>query len=413
MAQKNNSKNNKLELVRLLIISSAYIAINFNMQGFRAILPLISKEMVFTRTMAGLYTTMFFISGTVMAIFSGRMVDIFLAKRGMLIGVFYVGILMMFHAFAPSFALLIVMGLFAGIGFSIITPSCTKAVKILVPSSSFGFSMGIMQSGGEIGSILGAMLLPLVGAFFGWRIAVSFSGTFAVFMGFLLLKYYKEGREDLRKDKYKNRTENNVHFRDAITVLFKNKHLLSLCFIGMSLGLCLGSIFSHFSLFLVQDLGFSEALVGIGLMPITLGGIVGRLIWGNWSDRMAVGDKRLLYLCIAIIIIVSSLFFSFATAMESVSFFLLIIMAFLMGVGGVGWISVYLTNVAEAAGDSYTGIATGVALTFSRIGMLVSPPIFGYIADLNESYQKSWVYIAIFLTIAIVIFYIIDRKSVV
>jgi len=257
MAKKYISKNKSLELIGLLIISSAYVALSFNMQGFRAILPLISKEIPFTRTMAGFYTTMFFMSGTIMALFSGRMVDMLLAKKGMLIGVFYVGILMIFHALAPSFAFLIVMGLLTGIGFSIITPSCTKAVKMLVPTSRFGFSMGIMQSAGEIGSIFGAIFLPLIGSFLGWRFAVSFSGFFAVFMGFLILKYYGEGK-NIRKDESKNGKEDNIHFRDSIAVLFKNKHLLSLCFMGMSLGLCLGAIFSHFSLFLVQDLGFSE-----------------------------------------------------------------------------------------------------------------------------------------------------------
>jgi cyanate permease len=37
--------------------------------------------------------------------------------------------------------------------------------------------------------------------------------------------------------------------------------------------------------------------------------------------------------------------------------------------------------------------------------MLISPPIFGYIADLNDSYQNSWFYTAILFAAAVLIFY--------
>lgn len=404
MSKKYCNKNNIGEWGTLLIISSAHIASTINVIGFRAILPLISVEFAFTRAMAGLYTTLFFMSSTILALFSGRLADILGAKKGMLIGVFYVGFLMVLHVFAPSFTFLLAMGLLTGVGFSIITPSCTKAVKMLVPPSRLGFSMGMMRSSGAMGGILGAISLPWIGVFFGWRFSVFFSGIFAIFMGFLLLKYY-EDEENTKKNKYGNEKRNDIHFYEAIAVLLKNKYLLSLCFIGTFLGICSGAFFSHFSLFLAQDLGFSKTIAGMGLIPITLGGVTGRLMGGYWSDKLVVSDKRIIYLCIGVLVVISSLFFGFAASRGNISFYLMITMAFLLGVGGEGWIGVYFTNVVEVADDSHTGIATGLSLIFPRIGMLISPPIFGYVADLNDSYQNSWFYTAILFAVAVLIFY--------
>ena len=404
MSKKYCNKNNIGEWRTLLIISSAYIASTINLNGFRAILPIINVEFAFTRAIAGLYTTLFFMSGIILALFSGRLVDILGAKKGMLIGAFYMGFFMALHVFAPSFTFLLAMGLLTGVGYSIITPSCTKAVKMLVPPSRLGFSMGIMHSSGAIGGILGATLLPLIGLFFGWRYAIFFSGIFAIFMGFLLLKYYEDG-ENKKKDKYENEKENNISFNEAMVVLLKNKYLLALCFIGTFLGMCNGAFYGHFSLFLAQDLGFSKAIAGMGLIPLTLGGVTGKLMWGYCSDKLAVDDKRIIYLCIGILVVISSLFFSFAASRGNISFYLMITMAFLLGVGGDGWLGVYFTHVVEVAGDSYTGLGTGLSVIFPRIGTLISPLIFGYIADLNDSYQNSWFYAAILFAAAVLIFY--------
>ncbi|HNR65223.1 MAG TPA: hypothetical protein PKJ95_02885, partial [Atribacterota bacterium] len=50
----------------------------------------------------------------------------------------------------------------------------------------------------------------------------------------------------------------------------------------------------------------------------------------------------------------------------------------------------YLTTVGEVAGERHSGTATGLALLFVRGAMIVSPPIFGLIADINGSYRYSW-----------------------
>ena len=89
----------------------------------------------------------------------------------MLIGVFSVGGFMFFHGFASIYPALLLLALAAGLGFSIITPSVNKAVIESSSSDNKALSMGIMQSGGGIGSFAGASLLPLLAAAWSWRLA--------------------------------------------------------------------------------------------------------------------------------------------------------------------------------------------------------------------------------------------------
>jgi MFS family permease len=56
----------------------------------------------------------------------------------------------------------------------------------------------------------------------------------------------------------------------------------------------------------------------------------------------------------------------------------------------LGWTGAYLTTVGEVAGDRHAGIATGLTLLFVRGAMIIAPPIFGLIADINGSYRYSW-----------------------
>ena len=69
-------------------------------------------------------------------------------------------------------------------------------------------------------------------------------------------------------------------------------------------------------------------------------------------------------------------------------------LTFLLGFLALSWTGVYLVTIGELAGDKKSGIATGLSLFFARIGLLISPPLFGYIADLNGAYQYSWLLFA-------------------
>jgi MFS family permease len=80
-------------------------------------------------------------------------------------------------------------------------------------------------------------------------------------------------------------------------------------------------------------------------------------------------------------------------------------LTFLLGLSARGWQGLYFSAVSEQVGEKDTGLGIGLSLVFVRIGLLSGPPLFGLIADFNNSYTKSWLLLGIIIFISIIISY--------
>ncbi len=417
----------------LLLLSTAYVASGINMQGFLAMMPLVREDFALTRAQAGLYSTFYFSSATAVALFSGRVVDRAGSKKGIVFGAGSVGLIMIIHSLAPVFSLLLFMALLAGIGFSIITPSVNKAVMKKVPPGSRAISMGIMQSGGGIGGFIGASLLPFIGVRFGWRTALMMSGSAALIIALFLNRFYfdieksdvpEQKKIDTQNERANNdsfdegenrssRNETNqseLSFKNSFLHLVKNGKLLSVCFIGLVFSLATGAIPTHFTLYLTQDLQVSGAAAGLGFGFLEIGGVVGRPFWGGFSDKVLSGSRSRGLLIMGVLITAALIYFSFVITLFTPALVLVYISSFFLGLLGLGWQGLHLTTVAELATEKFTGMATGLALVFIRIGIVVSPPVFGWLADTTSTYFHSWLIAGIFILFFTGVFFLIFRR---
>ncbi|MBN1683986.1 MAG: MFS transporter, partial [Gammaproteobacteria bacterium] len=288
-----------------------------------------------------------------------------------------------------------------GFGFSIITPSATKAVMIATPKKKRAFSMGFTQSGFGLGGILGASVLPLLGEKLGWRLAIQIAAAFILLTGLFVYRLYHEQKEirsvlDTPEDQKGKKESFKNHFRS----IFMHKSLFRMCMMGLLFGIIEGAILAHFVIFLSEDLKMSRIAAGLGLAILHLGGMFGLLGWGAFSDRLISIDRRLSLFLIGLSAGMMYLFFGLCLHYVAVSQTIIFILTFLFGFLELGWSGVYYTTVGEIAGSTKAGMSTGLALFFTRIGMLVAPPIFGLIADANGYYMYSWVIFG-FIIIAI------------
>ncbi len=185
------STEDKLQYKFLFLLSTVYLAIDINVQGFLSLMPFIRGEFQITRAQGGLYYTSYFLIATIIAIFSGRIVDRIGSKKGLVFGTIAVGALIILHPLAPYFFILLILAFFTGLAFSIITPSLNKAVMVKVTQENRATSMGIIQMGGGAGGFLGASLLPILGENFSWRIAILFSGFLAICIGLFIFRFYR------------------------------------------------------------------------------------------------------------------------------------------------------------------------------------------------------------------------------
>lgn len=392
---------NKLNWTILFIISSAFITTELNMQGFLSLMPFIQEEFVITRTEVGLYSSFYFLSATLIAIFSGRIVDIIGFKKGLVFSIFAVGILMMLHAVVPFYTLILTLAFITGLCFSLITPSVSKAIMELINPENRAVSMGVIHAGGGIGGFIGAGLLPVLAKSFGWRRALLFPGLLAILLGLFVLKYYQHRNKTAKK-----KDENHfVSFKNDLKLLLKNRYMLCVCCLGFAFGSAIGAIPAHFTLYLTKDLGLNTTIAGLGFGLLQIGSVVGKPGWGWVNDRFFKGNRRMGLLTIALLIIIVCCIIGLLEPVLNFNLPVIFILALILGATGMSWPGLHFTLIAELASEEHTGTATGISLIFSRMGVVFAPPLFGYIADLTGDYGYSWLFLAFILLLFSSLFY--------
>jgi len=392
VSRKRMKQTRDYNLIKILIVLFLpYVALSVGQNGFLGLLPFVREEFLLTRVQVGYYSTCFFISAAILSIFTGSIVDNLGPKKSMLLGISSLGIILIFHGLSFSYSLLLFMAFIAGSGFSIITPSATKAVMMATPQEKRAFSMGITQTGFGLGGILGASFLPIAGEILGWRIAVQIAAIGVLLTGPFVYKLYEEqGNIQNIIDTPDDLPGKKHSFQKNLFSIFVNRALFRICILGIVFGISEGALLAHFVVFLSEDLNLSRVEAGLGFGVLHLGGMIGLICWGYFSDRWFRMNRQLSLFILGFFAGILYLFFGLFLNHFPVSLGIIFILSFLFGFLTLGWTGAYLTTIGEVAGNKQAGIATGLALFFIRVGMIVAPPVFGLIADIKGYYRNSW-----------------------
>jgi len=410
LAKEEQQKKDNSLLRTLLIISLSYIATGLSQNGFLCLLPFIREEFDLTRVQIGYYSTSFFISATLLAIFSGNIVDKFGSKKSILAGIGCTGIVLLFYGTSPSYQILLILAIFAGLGWSIMTPAVIKGTVIVAPSEKEAFFLGIVQASYNVGSLAGASLLPLLAINFGWRMSVQTIAAFALLTALLTYIFYPVPKVNNNYNNINTQDtvailegENHVEeaktlsFKDSLLTILEDKSLFRICMLGIIFGVSEGSVVSHFAVFLSEDLSLNPIIAGLCFGTLYVGGIIGLIGWGWISDHFFRKKRQIGLFIISSAIGVMFLLFSFSLKTTCINTFLIIVCSLLLGLVSIGWSGAYFAVVGELAGERHAGMATGLSLVFIRTGMLLSPIGFGYLADLKGNYQYSWLFFGLLI----------------
>lgn len=406
---KETTQTKKNPVLTLFIMSTAYIAVGINVQGFKAMLPLVSADFQISGTQAGLYATFFFLSGTLLAISSGRVVDRIGPKKSLVGATLIIATLMFLHTLMPVFYLLLFLAFLTGIGFSIITPAINKGVLNLVSSDKRAVSIGIAQAGGGIGGILGASLLPFIGDIFGWRKALFLAATVALLMAVILMKFYRPAKTS-SEEKDTNKNQQKSSFRKDFKKLISNRTLIFLCLMGLAFGFTMGNMTIHYTLFLTGDVGLTPGYAGLSLSAFMFGGVLGQPSMGYVNDRFFMSNRRLGLFLLGVISSLMVLLIAIFVFSGNLMFITIMGISFILGMFGLAIPGLVFTTIGDIIEDDLIGTATGIALVFIRSGVVIGPPIIGYIADIRGDYQYSWLIIASVIFLISVTFFIGTTK---
>src|SRR6056297_1819796 len=395
--QDNQSSNNEFNWKVLMIITAAGFFAGVYRNGIMTLFPFLQAEFDLTRAQVGLYSTFLFISMAVVVLFSGRIADYFGVKRSIFWGLSFMGVFITLHSLANGFILLMLFAMLNGLGLSIILPSTSKAVAEWFRGDNQATAMGIMTMGFALGGVAGASVLPWLGVQLGWKMLVILLGGLFLIVGAVFYFTYQDKNNN--SDQVKK--DSNNSFLKNIGSFFNNKYLVLLCVLGIIFGAVSGVVVTHFSFFLFTDYNFSEVTAGLGFMVLQVGSMVGRTGWGYLNGKLLGGVERRGFFIVGILMSLVSLAFAFLSNFNP-ALPIIMVLAFLLGATGRGWHGLYFSEVSDQVGEEKAGMGIGLSLLFIRIGIIVGPPIFGYIADRTGTYAYSWLLLGI-ITIVFVI----------
>jgi len=321
-------------------------------------------------------------------------------------GIFFIGVLLLIHAVAPNYTIFLIL---AGFALSLNAPAANKGITEWFPLKWRGTSTGIWSTSLPIGGLIAAVLLPYLGTAVGWRKTILIPALLAILCTAIILKYYQDNNKENYKDK--NQSEKKVSFWKGIGKLLNNLDFIAISVYGFFLGALTGAISTHFALFLYLDYGLSEGLAGLAFAALQLGSILSRPGWGIMCDSLLNGNKRKAFLIIGMSFVFMSLILGIFLKDVNPSLLVIFTLSFLTGWTGRGWQGIYFSSIPELVREEQIGVAVGLSLLFLRVGMLLSPPVFGYIADIRGAYDYSWLILGLLIFITSIGQYVFYLKQ--
>ncbi len=368
----------------LIIMGIAFASIAIAIDGFKAMMPLVSAEFNLSSAQAGFYATFFYISGVALAIFSGQIADKLGPRKGLIGAVSVIGVLMFMHTLVPFYPLMLALAFFTGIAFSVVMPSLNKGVVEMVDDSKRATSNGIVHAGASFGGIIASFLVPTIGETFGWRIGVFIGVGFALIVMLILLRTYQPvNNNGYQKDEV---NQNKGQLKKVV----RNPLIWMVAIMVIVVGLSVGNITIHYTLFLTGDLAFTASTAGFFLALFNAGGVIGNPLFGYINDRFFNSNRRVAMLIITLGISMLFLIMGGVIIQGVMPGFMLGVFSFILGMFSFAAIGMLFTTLGDVAGPKLMGTATALVLVFIRLTMVVAPPFIGFLADISGSYSLSW-----------------------
>ena len=367
--------------VVLLLATLIQGSVSMLQQAPSALGPLLARDLDLTRTQLGLLSSAIIGGMTLTTLLMGLLIDRRGERMVVSVGVAAMALLVLLATQAQAFWWLFTLLLLASFGASSSTPGGSKAIRAWFARAQRGLAMGIRQTGIPVGGLLAALLLPPLAVEVGWAAALGFCTVGVLLVVVLFAVFFREPR-----------AEEHVVSQPRVPLRSILKDRVFLAATGYSFVLvgAQWSATAYLTLFLNEEAGIPVVVAGSILAVLQVGGIAGRIGWGAVSDR--VGRRVPIMVLAGALAVPCCLILGLLGGQASPQ--VLVLLAGILGLSVVGWNGLYIAIVSESAPERAAATAVGAGLTFTNLGSFVTPPVFGLLLDLSDSYSAFWLALA-------------------
>jgi predicted MFS family arabinose efflux permease len=273
---------------------------------------------------------------------------------------------------APTYVTLVAASLLTGVPNGWANPATNALIVENVPIGKRGVVTGVKQSGVQVGTFLGGLLLPPLAALWDWRAAVA-SFVVVPITALVGLWNHRDRHRELRKHhEGKGPLPSSVKW---------------VALYGTLSGLASSAMFGFFPLFAEEDQLWSPWAAGFMIAVIGLTGIAARILWPAASERR-IGHGPTLRL-LALLSMASAILLALAAA-DLIGSWALVPAALLLGAGAIAWNAVGMLAVMDFTPASLVGRGTGLVLLGFLLGLAGGAPLLGLSVDVTGTYVPGW-----------------------
>jgi len=351
--------------------------------------PILKGELKLNNTEFGVLCGAIGVGTTAAQIPGGMWCDRLGVRKVMTLAFVLMAICSFTFSLSGSFAFSFFVLLFLGIAVGCSQIAAAKAIIDWFPFTGRATAMGIKQTGVNAGGIAGSLALPFLLGLYDWHLLFKsmsiLAFLFALFFSFL----YRDTRSTSNDPSVRQ-----ISLREALHSL-KQTHFLLLTIAGVFLIVAQFSFSSYLVLYLNQSLHFSLEVSGIILALSFAVGAIARVGWGLSSDYL-FRSREIALVFIGALGAGTCVVLGFLT--PSTPAWLLYLLSIFFGITLMGWMGIWMTLVGELSRGKSTGLGMGLPFFFANLGLLLGPPIFGFLTDFFHSFFLPWLFLAFCMT---------------
>ena len=370
--------SNWLPLIATLFIQ---VMVSMALLTLPVMAPIAAKDLAVSPAMVGVYVAITYAGAMFSSLTSGTSVTRFGPIRVSQLGLILCasGLSLCAVPWLPAIGL---GALLIGLGYGPITPSSSQILARTTPAHQMSLVFSIKQTGVPAGSMLAGAIVPSLMLGIGWQLSLI-SVALVCLISALLSQPLRDQMDDQRQPGLQLKLSTLMA---PIRMVLSHRSLATMAGCSFMFSIVQMSLTTYLVTFLHDDLTYGLVAAGLLLSITQAGGIVGRIVWGYLADQFFSPQKML-----------AGLATSMALCAAATPLLLPILPVYgvwtlllLFGASAIGWNGVYLAEVARQAPEGKASVATGGTLTFTFLGVVIGPPLFGALSTLFGTYGAGF-----------------------
>jgi MFS family permease len=343
--------------------------------------PVAAQALSVSPAMVGFYVSITYLGAMFASLTSGKTVSRFGPIRVSQLGLLLCALGLCLCA-TPWLPVIAIGALLIGLGYGPITPASSQILARTTPADRMALVFSIKQTGVPLGAMMAGAIVPSLMLALNWQWTMVMVAIACV-LSALLAQPLRQELDELRQA--------NLPFQmsaltSPIRMVLGHRPLATMAACSFMFSMVQMSLTTYLVTYLHDDLSYGLVSAGLLLSVTQMGGMGGRILWGYVADKWLGAQKTLALL--AALMALSSL--TTALFLPVLPLWVIWMVLIVYGASAIGWNGVYLSEVARQAPEGKASVATGGTLTFTFLGVVIGPPIFGALSTAFGSYRAGF-----------------------